>query len=220
MRRLSVLLALPVVALAVAASALAGSTSTPLAATACSIQLRVDVFGGPVSWARQAGLTTGHAATLRAVARGCTVDHITGRRVGHPSAAPLGHSCSAATCFWRIQSAGMQAVDFQAFSPAHVRSNIVRVAWAGGDSVVGTWTWQYAQPGQALATHGSVTFSESGSTKTMTWSQGGGGTWERSGHTVTLTWAKGSVDTLTLSADGRRMAGTNRSGWTVVGIRQ
>ena len=163
---------------------LAGSTTSALAgdsslstATSCTIQLRVDVFGGPVSWARAAGLTTGHAATLRAVAHGCAgLDHMTGRYVGRPSAAPLSHACGGAVCTWRVQSAGMQAVDFQAFgnSPAgsRVRSNVVRVAWAGGDSVAGAWTWRFAQPGQPLATHGTVDFD---SDHTMSWSGGGGG---------------------------------------------
>ena len=56
----------------------------------------------------------------------------------------------------------------------------------------------------------------------MTWSGGDNGRWEQAGRTITLTWTSKqpvSVDTMTLSQDGRTMTGTNNAGWSVRGTR-
>ncbi|MBY0396179.1 MAG: hypothetical protein K2X91_06875, partial [Thermoleophilia bacterium] len=79
--------------LCVAIAFLMTGASTGAAATQagrCTVQLRVDIFGGRTTWALQAGTTVGQLAVLRAVARGCSrVERIVGRWVGRPSAAPL-----------------------------------------------------------------------------------------------------------------------------------
>jgi hypothetical protein len=87
------------------------------------------------------------------------------------------------------------------------------------DPVLGTWTWKFAPPGETIATHGSVTFSDDGK---MSWSGGNSGTWRRSGNSVTLTWTGGdrTVDRLTLSSDGKTLTGSNSAGWSVVGVKR
>jgi hypothetical protein len=207
-----------------AAATLAGGASGQ---GACTVALRVNVFGPTSpqsSWALQGGLNSGKLATLRAVARGCALDHITGRWISGGTGAFPGspRACTGPRCDWGVRSNFMSAAAFQASATSAgrtVRSNIVRVAWAGS-GVVGTWRWLFAPPGSALAEHGTVTFS---SDHTMTWSGGSNGTWAQAGNTVTLTWTSKkpvSVDTMTLSADGRTMNGANNTGWAVRGIRR
>jgi hypothetical protein len=89
-------------------------------------------------------------------------------------------------------------------------------AAAQPNSVVGAWTWAFAEKGDPQ-TNGSVTFDSDG---TMTWSGGSSGTWTQSGRTISLQWkGKDFKDTMTLSEDGKTMAGTNNAGWQVQGTR-
>lgn len=115
----------------------------------CAVQLRVNVFGssppGP-SWAKHGGLNAGAQATLRAVARGCGVDHISRRWVtGGPGGISKRPCSGATTCIWNQSAPRQSAADYQAFATSGgVRSNIVRVAWAGACTAVGTWTHRTA----------------------------------------------------------------------------
>jgi hypothetical protein len=158
----------------------------------CQVQLRVDVFGGGQHWALHGGLDTGKTATLRAVHSGCAgLDHIAGRRVGG-SGALSPHPCAGATCFWRIRSRAMTAIDFQAYARSRsgrlVHSNIVRVAWAGGHENTWTGTWHVAGSGYS----GNYVLTETGTTVTGT-----------------CNWLGGCRDTGTLS-------GANMATWTGV----
>jgi hypothetical protein len=88
-------------------------------------------------------------------------------------------------------------------------------------SVAGTWTWSYAERGKTLEKHGSVTFVKTGHDNgTMKWSGGSHGIWTQSGQSVRLEWQdKDSIDTMTLSADGHNLSGSNKQGWVVEGTR-
>jgi hypothetical protein len=121
----------------------------------CSIQLRVNIWGsgpspGPsTKWALQGGLNAGMQATLRAVARGCDqgIDRIVGRWLssGPPTFITPTQCSGANTCFLRIVVRTQRAIDFQAIGGnggATARSNIVRVAWAGGCTAIGAWEHQ------------------------------------------------------------------------------
>lgn len=199
-----------------------GASARP---TRCTIQLRVNVFGAssPQShWALQGGLNAGKLATLRAVSHGCNLHHITGRWVSGGEGAFPGsrRACAGTVCVWYVRAPFMSAADFQAFGPAAggvaPRSNIVRVAWAGS-AVVGRWNWAFARPGATCCPPGgTVTFSDD---HTMTWDGGDSGTWEQAGTSLTLRWKSGSIDRMRLSQDGRRMTGTNNTGWSVRGTR-
>ncbi len=86
-----------------------------------------------------------------------------------------------------------------------------------GDPVVGTWTWAYAQSGRPQE-HGAVTFTADGK---MNWTGGSHGTWTRTGNVVSLHWSdKPRSDNMVLSADGKRLTGSNDQGWPVQGERQ
>jgi len=85
------------------------------------------------------------------------------------------------------------------------------------EAVVGSWDWAFAPPGQTPASNGSVEFKPDGH---MSWSGGSHGRWTCSGASVSLQWEDNpSSDTMSLSADGRAMAGTNDKGWSVKGTR-
>jgi len=85
------------------------------------------------------------------------------------------------------------------------------------EAVVGNWSWAFAPPGQTPAGNGSVEFKPDGH---MCWSGGSHGRWTCSGASVSLQWEDNpSSDTMSLSADGRAMAGTNDKGWNVKGTR-
>ena len=109
----------------------------------------------------------------------------------------------------------------QASMAGHNNTGWSVVATKAVDPVIGVWTWRYAQPGQALATHGTVTFSLAGA---MAWSGGAAGTWTHVGATITLTWTRGSsagsVDTMTLSTSQASMTGHNNTGRSVAGIKR
>lgn len=112
----------------------------------CVIQLRVNVFGAtsPESnWALQGALNAGQLATVRAVARGCRVHHIRGRWISGASGTIGPRQCGGVTtCTWYRRTNGQRAAAFQAFATSSgtgPRSNVVRVAWAGGCTRVGTW---------------------------------------------------------------------------------
>ena len=111
----------------------------------CVIQLRVNVFGSSpgANWALQGGLNAGQVATLRAVARGCTVDHIRGRWISGRTGAIGPRQCGGlATCVWRVPANRQSGAAFQAFSGpsgSSAKSNVVRVAWAGSCTRIGTW---------------------------------------------------------------------------------
>ena len=83
--------------------------------------------------------------------------------------------------------------------------------------VVGHWIWAYAPAGQSPVIHGSIDILADGTTKS---SDGYSGKWEWKGDKLILTWSgNNSIDTLTLSADGKVIAGTNNSHWNVRGTR-
>ena len=113
----------------------------------CVIQLRVNVFGttSPSSnWALQGALNAGQLATVRAVARGCKIDRIKGRWISGPSGALPTRQCGGGTtCILRVRSGRQSAAAFQAFATstggAPAKSNVVRVAWAGTCTALGTW---------------------------------------------------------------------------------
>src|SRR3954463_15208350 len=126
----------------------AGRLTSAAAQSACTVQLRVNVFGrlppGP-AWARQGGLNAGKTATLRATERGCaSLDHVFGRWISGQAGQPDWgtHPCAGTACECRVRSTSMSAADFQAYARtatgAIVRSNIVRVGWAGS-GITGGW---------------------------------------------------------------------------------
>jgi hypothetical protein len=88
-----------------------------------------------------------------------------------------------------------------------------------GRAVVGSWTWLFAPPGQPPVSHGTppqvTTFGADGRFSST---DGNGGIWQIAGHTIVMRWPN-SVDTLTLSADGLTMRGTNNANWNVMGTR-
>ena len=152
------------------ASALAGLHAGGAAAApeTCVIQLRVNVFGttSPEShWALGGGLNAGQLATVRAVARGCRIDHIRGRWIsGGSGAIPTRQCGGTATCTLRVRSGRQSAAAFQAFATPSggARSNVVRVGWAGTCTAVGTrrhqtddigsTTWEIQRGGAAQET--------------------------------------------------------------------
>jgi hypothetical protein len=75
--------------------------------------------------------------------------------------------------------------------------------------VLGTWSWFNGK---------TVTISPDHTLK----ADGDSGTWKAvsaDGRTVQLSWASSWVDTLTLSADGKRLEGHNNEGNEVSGTR-
>lgn len=202
--------------LCVAIAFLMTGASTGAAATQagrCTVQLRVDIFGGRTTWALQAGTTVGQLAVLRAVARGCSrVERIVGRWVGRPSAAPLQRPCTGSTCFLRVRVRRMAAIDFQAVALTgagrRVRSNVVRVAWAGRRLPTWTGTWTRNEVA------GTLTLNQSGANVTGSYDWSGGGT--LSGTTTTNGVFTGtfsdSVGTgsfrIVLASDGGSYTGT------------
>ncbi len=143
---------------------------------ACTIQLRVNVFGttSPQShWALGGGLNAGSWATSRAVARGCVgIDHITGVVVSS-SHAKLTQTCSGAVCVWRIRSGSMRAIDFQAFgtdkAARRVHSNVVRVAWAGASLISGNYDAEVSTGGRSYPSQWTLTVSGGSITGTSHW---------------------------------------------------
>lgn len=209
------------------AAALAQDAALVSPTARCTVRLDVDVWGGPVTWAAQAGLTTGQEARLRARATpDCTIYLITGEPVGRPDAKLLKHHCGGSPCFWRVASSSAQAVDFQAHAlPTDLgdckpdgicSSNVVRVAWTGTNRIVGTWKWYFAPPRDPLVQHGTVAFSKD---RRARWSGGNDGDWLQDGPNVTIRWQNGAVDTLKVSGDGRTMTGKSSSGDRVKGVR-
>jgi hypothetical protein len=156
----------------------------------CTVELRVDVFGGGSSWALQGGLTAGKLATLRATTSGCAgLDHITGRWVSGGSGVIPGtpRPCAGTICILRVRSQKMAAADFQAFARIRGggirRSNIVRVAWAG-EGLGGDYTSNFrgkVNPGCHIALTGNrvTATNEFGETAT--------GIYDPAGRTITLT---------------------------------
>jgi hypothetical protein len=114
----------------------------------CVIELRVNVFGSSpgANWALQGALNAGQQATVRAKATGCKIDHIRGRWIsGAGSAIPTTQCGGRPTCVLRVRSGRQSAAAFQAYatpSNSPPRSNIVRIAWAGSCTAVGTWAHQ------------------------------------------------------------------------------
>ena len=81
---------------------------------------------------------------MRARARGgCTVDHIRGRWTDGPTSAITPKQCGGVpTCVWKVRGNRQGAAAFQAFSTpsgSPPKSNVVRVAWAGACTRIGTW---------------------------------------------------------------------------------
>jgi hypothetical protein len=81
---------------------------------------------------------------VRARARGgCTVDHIRGRWTDGPTSAITPKQCGGVpTCVWKVRGNRQGAAAFQAFSTpsgSPPKSNVVRVAWAGSCTRIGTW---------------------------------------------------------------------------------
>lgn len=149
------------------ASAFGGALAEAAAASSrqqqCAVELRVNVFGpsSPESnWALRGGLNAGKLATLRARARGCNggVAEIRGRWVSGGAGAIPTTQCGSAICFVRARSGRQSAADFQALARAPggatVRSNIVRVAWAGSSTAAGTW--EQTTPGIGLTTFWTI----------------------------------------------------------------
>ncbi len=184
MRRGGIVLAAVAVVLG-AAGVFAGQAP---ARAACTVQLRVDVYGGGSSWALQGGLNAGKSATLRAIERGCAgLDHISGRWVSGGSGTIPRQGCGGKVCFLHVRSNAMSAADFQAFArtPAGgtAHSNIVRVAWAGND-LSGSYTSHFQgaiHPGCHIAVSGNNVdaTNENGDTAH--------GTYDPAAHTITLT---------------------------------
>src|SRR4051812_44459129 len=92
-----------------------GLTATADAQSACTVQLRVNVFGSAPSgpaWARQGGLNAGKTAILRATERGCAgFDHWTGRWISGQAGQPDWgtHPCAGTVCEWQARSTSMSA---------------------------------------------------------------------------------------------------------------
>jgi hypothetical protein len=225
-----VLAAVAVVPALVVLGAAGGVTPGAAAQSACTVQLRVNVFGsappGP-AWALHGGLNAGKTAILRATERGCVgLDHWFGKwnsgQAGQPDWGT--HPCAGTVCEWQARSTSMSAADFQAYARtatgAKVGSNIVRVAWAGS-GIAGDWAWFFSNTtGGPVTRGGCVTFTTNPNNN-VTWSGGSSGSWSRAGNEITIDWRPGktSVDTMTLSADGNTMTGTNNAGDTVRGQR-
>jgi hypothetical protein len=165
---------------AVSACLLAGGAAA--APQKCEIKLRVNVFGTSPgkNWALQGALNAGQLATLRAVARGCGIDRIRGRWIsgGGGTAIPPKDCGGLSACLLRVRSGRQSAAAFQAFATSSggsvVRSNIVRVGWAGSCTAIGRWdhqtediggtSWRIEQGGAATETGignatGTATFS-------------------------------------------------------------
>jgi len=205
-------------------------TASPVLARGCSVQLRVNVFGSSApgsGWSLQGGLNAGKTATLRATARACPrgVDHIHGVWVsGQAGQSAWGdRSCTGTVCSWPVRSTTMSAADFQAYartaSGTKVRSNIVRVGWAGS-GITGGWAWSFSTtPGGAVNRDGCVTFTARPHKMTWVGSGSSAGTWQRAGNEVTLDWPGKSRDTMLLAGDGQTMTGTNNLGDTVRAAR-
>lgn len=189
--------------------------------TACTITLRVNVFGPSTpqsSWALQGGLNTGKPAFLRARSRGCNLASITGRGVS-PSSYRHHFMCGGHSCQVHVTRNTQQAIDFEAFGPgrpgARAHSNIVRVAWAGGH--INTWSGTWNRPGV-----GQFDLAQNGTeiTGTWHWGTGGGlqghlrrdgivvGTWNGGNYAV----KSGTIDWGPLSADGKSFTGTGSYG--------
>jgi hypothetical protein len=107
-------------------------------------------------------------ATLRAISRGCPLDHITGRWVSGGAGIIPGtpRACAGTICILRVRSQKAAAADFQAFARVpggFKRSNIVRVAWSG-EGLAGTYTTNF----RGTVTHGLAHIALSGSKVTVT----------------------------------------------------
>ena len=183
----------------------------------CVIKLRVNVFGttSPESnWAIQGALNAGQLATVRAIARGCRIDHIRGRWISGGSGAIAPRQCGGATtCTWRVRSNRQRAAAFQAFATSSgtgARSNVGRVAWAGSCTRVGTW--KNVIPGLGLTT--SWTIDDAGVAREA----GGGaatGTATLTGGVLRIVWVGADQVTAgvyewTLGANCQRGSGTLR----------
>ncbi len=77
-------------------------------------------------------------------------------------------------------------------------------------TVVGAWTWKYLDQTEIVTLKANGTGSAT---------NGNTSTWTCGGRTVTINWSQGQVDKMTLSSDGKRMAGTGWRGISVLGIR-
>ena len=183
----------------------------------CVIQLRVNVYGttSPESnWAIQGALNAGQLVTVRAVARGCRINHIRARWISGSTAAIAPRQCGGATtCIWRVRSNRQRAAAFQAFAESSgtgARSNVGRVAWAGRCTRVGTWSNDI--PGLGLTT--SWTIDDAGVAREA----GGGaatGTATLTGGVLRIVWVGADQVTAgvyewTLGANCQRGSGTLR----------
>ena len=178
-------------ALALASACLitGGAAASP---QACVIKLRVNVFatspGG--NWALQGALNAGSLAHVRARATGdCTVHHVRGRWLSGPTGAITPKLCGRVKeCVWKVRGNRQSAAAFQAFSGpsgSPPKSNVVRVAWAGACTRIGTWRNEVAG-GLNLQT--IWTIAAGGAAQ----EQGGGsvsGTATLNGHVLTIVWA-------------------------------
>ena len=226
MRRWTAYAVLLLATLAGSGAAMAGSGAQPVLATACRPTLVVDVWGNPVRWeAVQAGLTTGGAATLWAKASGCAGLELIAYRYVRPGASVQTHACAGPECRWRVWSAEMKAVDFQAYARTstgkRVGSNVIRVAWAGANTIVGTWDWYFACPGKPLAKQGTVEFRRDHSTAYGSKI----GRWDQTGPAVDVVWPD-ATDEMKL-VNPRTMAGKSTdkracktTGYVVKGVKQ
>ena len=207
------------------AVALGRRSERPAVKTKCSVRLDADVSGGQVRWILQAAVPTGQEVRLRARALGCSDLYlIRATYLSRPKV--LRHQCGQTPCFWRVASASPQALDFEAAAlpmdnadcaSDHIcDSNVVRVAWAGSNRVVGEWAWYFAPPNGPLVRHGTVTLAED---RRAHWSGGNEGDWLRSGPKIEIRWSNRAVDNMTLSGDSRTMTGPSTSGDRVKGVR-
>jgi hypothetical protein len=183
-RRISLLTL--VLASAIATVLAGGAAASP---QKCVIQLRVNVFGTSpgANWALQGGLNAGQLATLRAVARGCTIDHIRGRWISGRTGALTPKQCGGGiTCVWKVPANRQSAAAFQAFatsSGSAARSNVVRVAWAGSCTRIGTWVNDI--PGLGLTTTWTI---ETGGVAREAGGGAATGIATLTGHVLRITW--------------------------------
>src|SRR5947209_20124275 len=87
-----------------------GLASAAPVRSACTVQLRVNVFGTSPpapAWSTQGGLNAGKTATLRATERGCRgLDHLIGRWISGQAGQPDWgtHPCGGTVCEWQVRS--------------------------------------------------------------------------------------------------------------------
>jgi hypothetical protein len=80
--------------------------------------------------------------------------------------------------------------------------------------VTGSWNWFNGQIVTIASDYTMETAADGVVADTGTWKIA-----STSQRTITLNWSAGWVDTLVLSDDGKKLAGTNQDGTTVTGTR-